>query len=103
MVTGLVFRQNSHTLYSCSKDCSVKVWSLNEMSYVETLYGHQDGITAIDALSRERAVTAGGKDNTIRIWKIAEESQLIYNGHCGSIDTVRLINEDNFISGGDDG
>jgi len=102
-VTGLAFRRDTHTLYSCSKDKSVKVWSLDEMSYVETLYGHQDGITAIDALSRERAVTAGGRDTTIRIWKIAEESQLIYNGHTGSIDIVRLINEENFVSGGDDG
>lgn len=73
------------------------------MVYVETLYGHQDGITAIDALTRERAVTSGGLDSSIRIWKIPEESQLIYNGHSGSIDVVRLINEENFISGGDDG
>lgn len=102
-VTGLAFRRDTHTLYSCSKDKSVKVWSLDEMSYVETLYGHQDGITAIDALTRERAVTSGGRDTSIRIWKIAEESQLIYNGHLGSIDVVRLINEENFVSGGDDG
>lgn len=73
------------------------------MVYVETMYGHQDGITAIDALTRERAVTSGGLDSSIRIWKIPEESQLIYNGHSGSIDVVRLINEGNFISGGDDG
>lgn len=37
IVTGLVFRKDSHDLYSVSKDRAVKVWSLNEMTYVETL------------------------------------------------------------------
>lgn len=57
----------------------------------------------MDALTRERAVTSGGRDNSVRIWKIPEESQLVFNGHQGSIDCVRLINEDHFVSCGDDG
>jgi len=61
-------------------------------------------VTSIDALSRERAISAGGRDNSIRVWKIVEESQLVYNGHYnGSVDVVKLINEENFLSGGDDG
>lgn len=99
-INGLVFRKDTHTLYSCSKDRSVKVWSLDEMSYVETLYGHQDSVTSIDALTRERAITSGGRDTTIRIWKIAEESQLIYNGNT-NVDVVKLVNEETFASGGD--
>ncbi|XP_015428985.1 PREDICTED: U3 small nucleolar RNA-interacting protein 2 [Dufourea novaeangliae] len=102
-VTGLVFRKDTHTLYSASEDRSVKVWNLDDMAYVESLFGHQSGITSIDALARERAVTSGGFDGTIRIWKIVEESQLIFNGHGGSIDSVKLINEENFFSCGDDG
>ncbi|KAJ8956219.1 hypothetical protein NQ314_006752 [Rhamnusium bicolor] len=100
-VTGLCFKKDSHTLYSCSKDRLAKVWSLDEMAYVETLFGHQDNITSVDALYRDRVVTCGGRD--LRIWKITEETQLIFNGHSGNIDSVKLINEENFISGGDDG
>lgn len=37
IVTGLVFRKDSHQMFSCSDDRSVKVWSLDEMLYVETL------------------------------------------------------------------
>lgn len=66
-------------------------------------YGHQSAITSIDALARERAITSGGADCSVRIWKIAEESQLVYNGHKGNIETVKLINEENFVSSGDDG
>ncbi|XP_022915321.2 U3 small nucleolar RNA-interacting protein 2 [Onthophagus taurus] len=102
-VTGVVFCKETHTLYSSSKDRSVKVWSLDEMAYVETLYGHHDAITSIDALSRQRAVTTGGRDATVRLWKIMEESQLIYNGPDGCLDVVKLVNEDIFVTGGDDG
>lgn len=42
-------------------------------------------------------------DCSVRIWKITEESQLIYNGHRGSIEDVKLINDENFLSCGDDG
>lgn len=37
VVTGLVLRRDSHQMFSCSEDRSVKVWSLDEMVYVETL------------------------------------------------------------------
>lgn len=100
-ILGLSFKKESHTLYSGSKDKTVKVWSLDEMAYVETLFGHQDIVASVDTLYRDRVVTSGGHD--LRVWKITEETQLIYNGHTGNIDNVRLINEEHFLSGGDDG
>ena len=50
------------------------------LGYVETLFGHQDTIVAIDALHGETAVTAGARDRTLRYWKIPEESQLVFRG-----------------------
>lgn len=100
-VNGLCFKRDSHTLYSCSHDRTAKIWNLDEMAYVETLFGHQDGILSIDTLYKDRVLSCGGRD--IRIFKIIEESQLIYNGHVGNIDNARLLNEENFITGGDDG
>lgn len=100
-ITGLCFRKDTHTLYSCSKDRTIKVWNLDEMSYVETLFGHQDVVTSIDALYKDRLASCGGRD--LRIFKITEETQLIFNGHEGNIDCVKLINEENFLSCGDDG
>ena len=66
-------------------------------------FGHQDRITGIDAGVRERAVSAGGRDGTVRVWKIVEESQLIFNGPATSIDAVKLINEEHFVTCGEDG
>ncbi|XP_053699328.1 U3 small nucleolar RNA-interacting protein 2 [Sabethes cyaneus] len=105
VVTGVVFRKNTHQMYSCSNDRTVKVWSLDEMLYVETLYGHQSGVTSIDALARERAITSGGSDHSVRIWKIAEESQLVYNcpATVNSVECVRLIGDEHFLTCGTDG
>jgi len=77
----LVFRRNSHQLFSSSQDRSVKIWNIDEMAYVETLFGHQEPIQSIDALMRERCVTAGGRDGSMRLWKIVEESHLVFTGH----------------------
>jgi hypothetical protein len=46
---------------------------------LEHSFGHQAGITALDALSRERAVTCSA-DKTYRLWKVVEESQLLFQG-----------------------
>lgn len=37
IITGLIFRKDTHTLYSASEDRSVKVWNLDDMAYVESL------------------------------------------------------------------
>ena len=50
------------------------------MGYVETLYGHQDCILDLDALRAETAVSVGGRDKTIRFWKIVDETQLVFRG-----------------------
>ena len=38
LLQGLAFRKGSHDLFSTSHDRSVKVWNLDEMAYVETLW-----------------------------------------------------------------
>jgi len=102
-ISGLVFRSGTHTLYSSSFDRSIKIWSVDERSYVETLFGHQDRVMAVDAGARERAVSVGGRDRSARVWKIVEESQLVFNVPTSSIDCVKLLNEEHWVSAGEDG
>ena len=56
----------------------------------------------MDCLRQERAVSSGG-DQTCRIWKVVEQTQLLYRGHSSSIDSLSLINEENFVAGSQDG
>ena len=66
------------------------------MGYVETLFGHQAPALALDALRGETAVSAGGRDKSVRFWKIPEETQLVFRGGGGSkwMDDLDGIEED---------
>jgi len=73
------------------------------MGYVETLFGHQDCVTCVDALGGEIAVSSGGQDRTIRYWKIVDETQLVFRGggrskmrellESGGIDSMELVDD----------
>ncbi|KAG8999140.1 pre-rRNA processing protein [Tulasnella sp. JGI-2019a] len=81
-VTSLVFRKNTHQLFTASFDRTIKLYDLSPsiLGYVETLFGHQDHILSVDALRAEVAVSAGARDKTVRFWKVVEESQLVFRG-----------------------
>ena len=119
-VTGLAFRRGTNQIFSCSKDRTVKVWSLDELAYIETLFGHQDEIPDIDALAGERCVSVGARDRTARYWKVPEESQLVFRGGAsekkskkkskdgepqqdltneGTMDRVAMIDDELFVTG----
>ncbi|KAH7710041.1 U3 small nucleolar RNA interacting protein 2 [Aphelenchoides avenae] len=104
-ITSLAFRSGTDELFSSSVDRSIKAWDLGQMGFVDTMFGHQDVVQQIDMLSRARVLSCGAQDRTVRLFKVAEESQLVFNGFqtAVSIDTVAMINEDHFVSGCADG
>ena len=40
-ISGMAFRQGTHELYSCAFDRTIKLWSCDDCTYVDTLFGHQ--------------------------------------------------------------
>ena len=42
------FRANSLELFSGSNDRTIKMWNLDIMGYVDTLYGHQAEVVDLD-------------------------------------------------------
>ncbi|KAJ7072496.1 WD40-repeat-containing domain protein [Mycena amicta] len=132
IVSALSFRKGTHQLYSGSYDRTLKVYDLSPgvLGYVETLFGHQDHVLSVDALRGETCVSVGGRDKTVRYWKITDETQLVFRGGGrneedvdnpegtankgkereksrkfieGSMECVAMIDETTFVSGGDSG
>ena len=103
-MTALAFRRGTHTLYSGSADRSLKVWDCDELAYLDSLFGHQAPVTSMAALTRERVFTAGA-DRTVRLWKVGEQSQLIFRAAAADVhtDAVAAVNDAWFVSGGADG
>lgn len=101
-VTGLTFRHLTSTLYSCSTDSTVRVWSVAEMLAVDRLFGHLGGVNGISALRKERAATAGG-DRTARYWKIEAGTQVEYQEQAEPVECVVLLNEETIATGSTDG
>lgn len=109
VVMGLAFRRNTNQLYAACADLKVRTFSLDQMSQVETLFGHQDVVADISALAGERCLTVGSRDRTAVVWKIADESRLTFRGGDvkefpeGSIDCCSMIDSHYFVTGSDNG
>lgn len=123
-VNAITFRRGTDQLYAACADLRIRTYSINQFAQLEILYGHQDNITDIAALSRESCVSVGSRDKSVMYWKIAEESRLTFRGgdsekkskkssdaedailpfHAeGSIDVVLMIDESHFVTGSDNG
>lgn len=118
-VSSLAFRPGTRTLFSASFDRCVKVWGLDELAYIDTLFGHQAPIHSIDAppsagvniSSRGTSRAAAyrcftvGMDRSARLWKVSEQTQAVFRGNtlAQSLDCVRAVSDSVFITGAMDG
>ncbi|KAL8045589.1 hypothetical protein ABFX02_08G124300 [Erythranthe guttata] len=101
-VSCLTFRQGTAELFSGSFDRSVKIWNADDRTYISTLFGHQSEVLTIDSLRKERVLTVG-RDRTMHLWKVPEESQLVFRAPASSLESCCFISNDEFLSGSDDG
>jgi ribosomal RNA-processing protein 9 len=120
MVTGLSFAPSSSQpgvgaqMFSSSMDRTLKSYSLNgedSLAYVETLFGHQDHVTAVAAMGIDQCVSVGSRDRTARLWKVVDETQLVFHCdsrkddeyHTGTVDCVAALPPLHFVTGSDSG
>ena len=103
-VTSLALRRDAPAAeaYSGSSDRCVRVWNVAQRGFVETLFGHQEGITALDAVGEQSLVSAG-EDRTLRLWKVDEETQLVFGGGSSPLDAVAMLSPTSFVAGAQDG
>lgn len=104
-VLGLCFRKGKNTLYSCGRDRVVNIYELDDMAFVDSLYGHQDFVCSLDACGVQgRFSTVGSRDRSLRVWKEEETKQHVYISRSkGSLECVAMISEYMYVTGDDQG
>lgn len=118
-VSGLAFARHISTmssgeqLFSGSYDRTIKVWSVSSAghAYVETLFGHQDNVASVAAMTIDQCVSVGARDRTARLWKVVEEAQLVFRGgasknaayHENNLDCIAPLPPNHFVTGSDSG
>ena len=63
---------------------------------------NQDGVYSVDCWTKEKPLSASS-DRTVRLWKVAEETHLVFRGHKSSIDNAQYLTDNSFVSAGQDG
>ncbi|RDY01557.1 U3 snoRNP-associated protein-like EMB2271, partial [Mucuna pruriens] len=101
-VSCLTFRQGTSELFSGSFDRTIKIWNVEDRTYMNTLFGHQSEVLSIDCLRKERVLTAG-RDRSMQLFKVHEESRLVFRAPASSLECCCFVNNDEFLSGSDDG
>lgn len=65
-------------------------------------FGHQDSVSCIIGGISCDFLTGGSRDGTVRLWRTADEVQLVFN-HNASVEALDTINAELFATVGDNG
>lgn len=89
-------------LLSGSLDNTIKAWDVRTGTAFRTLFGHTEGVWALDARAPLRAIS-GAHDKTLKVWDLTSGTcQQTLVGHVAPVTCVQLA-DDMAISGSDDG
>ena len=56
----------------------MRVWDLASGRIEHTLHGHTDGVMAVVVEAHGRRIVSGGKDGTVRVWNLADGTELAH-------------------------
>ncbi|XVF75070.1 hypothetical protein PTKIN_Ptkin13bG0159000 [Pterospermum kingtungense] len=101
-VSCLSFRQGTAELFSGSFDRTIKYWNMEDRAYIDTICGHECEILTLDCLRKERVLTVG-RDRCMMLFKVLDQSRLVFRPPPSSLECCCFINNDEFLSGLDDG
>lgn len=71
---------------------------------IDTLYGHVGPIPSVHALTEGTAVSGGGGDHTVRLWRPAQHKQILFaETPAASLDAVAMLTPTLVLAGGNAG
>jgi hypothetical protein len=67
-ISALVVSEDNMTLFSGSRDETIKVWDTGSKTCITTLQGHSDGVWCLCLSPQSHRLFSGSYDTTIKIW-----------------------------------
>jgi len=101
-VSSIVVDPSGDRAYTVSSDKTLKIWDIKRRRIIDTLMGHVGPVTCLDIHSEGRPVS-GAMDKTVRLWKVHQDTHLIFNRHTYSVDAVAALDFQRCLSGSQDG
>lgn len=90
-ISKISINQSKKIFISASFDSILKIWNLNNCSYVSNLSGHIGSINTVLLDEKYNIALSGGDDMGIKCWDI-EYNKIIstYNGHFSSVTCLAM-------------
>jgi len=80
-----------NTLYSCSRDGTIKIWDIQNAECLVTLSGHEGPVNSIDVVYEKGLLASGSHDGTTILWDLKTNTVLrAYSGHTSAVSSVKL-------------
>lgn len=77
-ISGLAFRQGTHDLYSCAFDRTLKLWSCDDCTYVDTLFGHQVRLPGREHSAFQLVISTTEARPPFKLWLLG----MLWQGSC---------------------
>lgn len=100
-VHAVAWSADGETLYSGGADGAVNLWNAGSRAYMDTLYGHASAVADMDTPHHPERVLTAGPDRTARLYKIPQESQLVFKSPraAGTLDRIAALPHGWFATG----
>ncbi|WP_103126401.1 serine/threonine-protein kinase [Nostoc cycadae] len=90
-VRSVVFSPDSKTLFSASRDNTIKVWNLATGKEIRTLEGHSKSVSTIAISPDSKTLFSASRDNTIKVWNITTGKEIrTLEGHSDSVNSIAI-------------
>jgi WD40 repeat protein len=65
----VAFSKGDRLLASAGADKSIKIWSVKDKTLIQTLTGHDRGVSSVDFSDDVSSLVSGSLDGKVKVWQ----------------------------------